>query len=325
MKIPVIALLAPFLLYSLGTGSRGDATPVSGSTPDAASAILSLPIAFEPNQGQSDPSVKFLAHDLSGAGYTLSLTEDSAIFETGGPASSTVRMKIAKARKAAISGADPLTGKVNYFIGNDPAKWITSGPTYARVAYRQVYSGVDLFFYGTERRLEYDFVVAPGADASQIVLEFSAAKPRLDAEGNLQVPFRRTLPQAEAPSFFVFGGGPYVAATHLNYSLIGPTSLYPGYSTPAAPGETIVLYANGFGPTSNAVVAGAETQSGMLSPLPIITIGGLPATVSFAGLVAPGEFQFNVMVPSSAGNGDQPIVATYGGMTTQAGTLITVQ
>jgi uncharacterized protein (TIGR03437 family) len=131
--------------------------------------------------------------------------------------------------------------------------------------------------------------------------------------------------QAEAPSYFVFGGGSYIAATHANGSYLGPSSLYPGLTTPAQPGETIVLYANGFGPTSTPVVSGSETQSGTLSPVPAITIGGVPATVTFAGLVAPGEFQFNVIVPPSLGNGDQPTMATYNGLTTQAGTLITVQ
>jgi uncharacterized protein (TIGR03437 family) len=131
--------------------------------------------------------------------------------------------------------------------------------------------------------------------------------------------------QAESPSFFVFGGGPYIAATHANGSYLGPTSLYPGLTTPAQPGETIVMYANGFGSTSTAVVSGSETQSGTLSPMPVITIGGVAATVTFAGLVSPGEFQFNVVVPPSLANGDQPTVAIYNGLTTQAGTLITVQ
>jgi uncharacterized protein (TIGR03437 family) len=131
--------------------------------------------------------------------------------------------------------------------------------------------------------------------------------------------------QAESPSFFVFGGGPYIAATHANGSYIGPTSLYPGLTTPAQPGETIVMYANGFGSTSSPVVSGAGTQSGTLSPMPGITIGGVAATVTFAGLVSPGEFQFNVVVPPSLANGDQPIMAMYSGLTTQAGTLITVQ
>jgi uncharacterized protein (TIGR03437 family) len=132
--------------------------------------------------------------------------------------------------------------------------------------------------------------------------------------------------QAESPSFFVFGGGPYIAATHVNGSYIGPTSLYPGLTSPAQPGETIVMYGNGFGATSTAVTAGAESQSGTLSPMPVITIGGVTAQVQFAGLnITPGEFQFNVVVPSSLASGDQPVTAMYNGLTTQAGTLITVQ
>jgi len=131
--------------------------------------------------------------------------------------------------------------------------------------------------------------------------------------------------QALSPSFFVFNGGPYLAAVHLNTGLIGPTSLYPGSSTPAKPGETIVLYANGFGATSVPVVSGSSTQAGALATLPVIQIGNKNATVQFAGLVAPGQFQFNVVVPSNIADGDQPIVATYGGLSTQAGTLITIQ
>jgi uncharacterized protein (TIGR03437 family) len=132
--------------------------------------------------------------------------------------------------------------------------------------------------------------------------------------------------QEESPSFFVFGGGPYVAATHANGRFIGPTSLYPGSTTPAKPGETVLIYANGFGPTSVAVVSGDETQSGTLSPQPIVTIGGITASLPFTGLNgAPGEFQFNVVVPSTLSDGDQPIVATYNGLTTQMGTLITIQ
>jgi uncharacterized protein (TIGR03437 family) len=130
--------------------------------------------------------------------------------------------------------------------------------------------------------------------------------------------------QAMVPSFFQFGGGPYLAATHLNGSLVGPGNLYPGYTTPAMPGEIVVLYANGFGTTSMPVVSGSMKQSGSLSPLPAITIGGLPATVLYAGLAAPGEFQFNVVVPTSVAAGDTPITAAYGGLTTQLGALITI-
>jgi uncharacterized protein (TIGR03437 family) len=130
--------------------------------------------------------------------------------------------------------------------------------------------------------------------------------------------------QALSPSFFVFDGT-HVAAVHISGSLVGPTALYPGSTTPAKPGETVVLYANGFEPTSTPVVSGSPTQGGTLSPLPVVKIGGNAATVQFAGFVAPGEFQFNVVVPASTPDGDQPIMATYNGLSTQSGTLITVQ
>ena len=129
--------------------------------------------------------------------------------------------------------------------------------------------------------------------------------------------------QAISPSFFVFDGT-HVAATHANGSFIGPTSLYPGLSTPAKPGETVVIYANGFGPASTPVVSGSPSQSGTLSPQPAVQIGGAAATVQFAGLVAPGEFQFNVIVPSGLPNGDNPIIATYNGASTQSNAVITV-
>jgi uncharacterized protein (TIGR03437 family) len=105
---------------------------------------------------------------------------------------------------------------------------------------------------------------------------------------------------------------------------VGPTTLYPGLTTPAKPGEIVVLYGNGFGSTSTPVVIGSTTQTGSLSPLPVITIGGIPATVQFAGLVAVGQYQFNVVVPTSLANGDQSVAATYAGQTTQGGTLITI-
>ncbi|HEY4364656.1 MAG TPA: hypothetical protein VGN17_27070 [Bryobacteraceae bacterium] len=130
--------------------------------------------------------------------------------------------------------------------------------------------------------------------------------------------------QVLTPAFFVFGGGPYVAAVHTSGGYIGPASLYPGLTTPAKPGEIIEIYADGFGATNAAVQGGSVTQTGVLTPTPAVTIGGVAAKVQFAGLVGPGEFQFNVVVPAGLGNGDQPITATYNGASTQASTLLTV-
>ncbi len=132
--------------------------------------------------------------------------------------------------------------------------------------------------------------------------------------------------QTSTPSFFSINGGPYVLAQHsADYSLIGPTSLFPGASTPAQSGETVILYANGFGPTVPAAVSGSLTQSGNLTPLPTVTIGGIKSTVQFAGLISPGLFQINVVVPPNAPNGDNTLTAAIGGVTVAPVSLITVQ
>jgi uncharacterized protein (TIGR03437 family) len=116
-----------------------------------------------------------------------------------------------------------------------------------------------------------------------------------------------------APAFFVFGSGPYVAATHADGTYIGPTSLLPGLTTPAKPGEVVVLYANGFGPTVPPVVAGSSQQSGILSPSPVVDIGGTPAVTQFAGLISPGLYQLNVVVPASTPGGDNLVTANPAG------------
>jgi uncharacterized protein (TIGR03437 family) len=107
--------------------------------------------------------------------------------------------------------------------------------------------------------------------------------------------------------------GPFVIATHVDGTLLGPASLYPGLTTPAKLGETIVLYCNGFGPTTTQVVSGSTVQSGALSPRPQVMIGTRISTVTFAGLISPGLFQFNIRVPPKTPDGDQPVGATYGG------------
>jgi len=98
-----------------------------------------------------------------------------------------LRMKLRNANPAAkITGTDELAGTNNYFIGNDPAKWRTNVPTYAKVKYEGIYSGIDLVYYGNQRQLEYDFIVAPGADPRRIAFDVRGAKRiRRDAHGDL--------------------------------------------------------------------------------------------------------------------------------------------
>jgi uncharacterized protein (TIGR03437 family) len=127
--------------------------------------------------------------------------------------------------------------------------------------------------------------------------------------------------QSTSPSFFVFDGV-HATATHVNGSLIGPTTLYPGLSTPASPGETIILYANGLGVTSQTIVSGSVSQGGTLPQLPLLKIGGINATVTFAGLVSPGLYQLNVVVPSTVPDGDNLLTGTYNGVAMQSGVIL---
>jgi uncharacterized protein (TIGR03437 family) len=131
--------------------------------------------------------------------------------------------------------------------------------------------------------------------------------------------------QQFSPGFFMFAGG-YLAAQHADFSLLGKPGLIAGATTtPAAPGETVVLWATGFGPSNPPLPTGqAVTTAALLANSVTFTIGGLAAPVVYAGLVGSGLYQFNVTVPSVP-NGDAVVVAQIGGMQTQTGALITVQ
>jgi uncharacterized protein (TIGR03118 family) len=122
-------------------------------------------------------------------------------------------------------------------------------------------------------------------------------------------------PQAVAPSFFLWDTASHIAATHADYSYIGTaTSTPPG--TPAKPGETIVLWANGFGPTNPAAVNG-QVLSGAapMVQMPTIQFSSLNGTVAFAGLTGTGLYQINVTIPSGVADGEVVVVATAAGVT----------
>jgi hypothetical protein len=135
-----------------------------------------LPLAFERNQGQTSSQVKFLAR---GQGYTLFLTSGEAVLalHKASAKSGVLRVKLLGANPAPdVSGMDEMPGKSNYFIGNDAKKWHTNVPIYEKVKYKSVYSGIDLVYYGNQRQLEYDLVVAPGADPRRIQLGVRGAR-----------------------------------------------------------------------------------------------------------------------------------------------------
>ncbi len=177
------------------------------AAPDASQSNATLPLYFEPNAGQTDGRARFLSR---GNGFTLFLTSNAAVIamtrrppaevsrrrgsrrrspapRTGrSPQSAAVRISFEGARPhPEIEGLDPLAGRVNYFLGSDPTKWRAGMPAYARVRYRAVWPGVDVVYYGSRGILEYDLMVAPGADPGAIRLGIEGADPWLDSAGDV--------------------------------------------------------------------------------------------------------------------------------------------
>jgi hypothetical protein len=191
---------AAVLAASFAGGVAFAATPGAGA-PEAEAKVRSgfgnLPLHFEPNQGQTDERVKFTSR---GPGYALYLTGDEAVLVSGaGDARSVLRTRLVGAQQATVEGTDKLPGLSNY-IRPDHRNTV---PQFRRVEQRGVYPGVDLVYYGTQRQLEYDFVVAPGADPRKIRLKIAGAdRLEIDAAGNLVLKTKAGKVLQKAPVVF---------------------------------------------------------------------------------------------------------------------------
>jgi hypothetical protein len=198
-------------------------TPAAGASSDPVTALRNppssslhardygnVPLSFETNQGQTDPSVQFISQ---GDGYTLFLKRDEAVLalykteaheqqareprwvhrnsERFGSQQTVELVHVSMKGTNPHTSIEPLNalpGTSNYFIGSDPKKWITGVSTYERVKYSGIYPGVDLIYYGNRRNLEFDFVVAPGADPTAIRLQIdSRGRLKIAQDGSLQV------------------------------------------------------------------------------------------------------------------------------------------
>lgn len=188
------------------------AVAIAAARPRRPVVHLAMPLAFEPNRGQANPRARFVAH---GSGYALDLNAQGAVLTLGSraadpsgapshgrqrhlryprprttsPRPAVVRLTLVVVGgnpTAAPRGDDKLRGKVGYYLGTNRRAWRMGIPTYARVYYAGVYRGVDLVYYGNQRRLEYDFRVAPGADPRPIRVAFRGVdKLTLAANGDV--------------------------------------------------------------------------------------------------------------------------------------------
>ncbi len=211
----------------LPTDRPSDATLLASMKPmPSAQQVESygkLPLSFEVNQGQTDNQVKYLSRGL---GYSVFLTHTEVVLSLRGTSDSkaqpgmgerlakreatekkpgsVVRMELIGANsKPQVKGLGGLSGKTNYFIGNDPKKWRREIPNYAKVQYKNVYPGIDLTYYGNQRQLEYDFIVSPGSDPKTVRLGFEGVdKLELDNESDLIVHSGSELIKVKKPLIY---------------------------------------------------------------------------------------------------------------------------
>jgi hypothetical protein len=206
----VVAFAAAIVLASVSLSAIRANAPAAVATSQLNRNFGHVPMSFEPNVGQVDKSARYISR---GHGSTLFLTPDSAMIVVSHvpqtrrrPAistahelkpdsdmakqikSSALRIMFENASpKVVVEGESRLAGTSNYFMGKDAGKWRTRIPTFAKVRYRSLYPGIDLVFYGTEGHLEYDLIVAPGADPNRVRFAFDgASKLELDAAGDLE-------------------------------------------------------------------------------------------------------------------------------------------
>ena len=185
LLVLLVALLA-FLLVERAAVPEGQSGFGSGA--GVSLKGLDLPLSFQANHGQTDESVAFFARASGFDVFAASSGPVLALPSADGTAGVAIDL-IGADPAPVMRGTDQLPGTVNYFIGEDPSGWLTGIPTYGGVVYEEVYPGIDLSVYGNQAgELEYDFIVAPGADQSIIQMQFDGVRSvALQEDGSLML------------------------------------------------------------------------------------------------------------------------------------------
>lgn len=259
----VIALTKPITDPARKTGSLRNRTArldAFGVTPGAASAALSV----------------------ANAGLTRVAAEKQQF------TMDVLRMRLAGARLSQPEGLERLPGTVNYILGNQPSQWHTGIPTYSRVRYSGVYRGIDLVYYGNRQQLEYDFIVAPGADPSAIRMDFAGVRGiSIDAAGALRIAMRDGSLAFHSPVLYqVIGGKKKTVAGRFLLRAGNTVGFEAGPYDRRAPLviDPILAYSTFFGGSNGEyIVTAASDKAGDLY------VGGLTISTDFP--VTPGAFQ----------------------------------
>ena len=193
LSILTLVVLLVGVLAGLNKVTTTKAAGIHASQQDMAAmktAISKLPLVFEPNRGQTDSRVKYIARS---SGYNVFLTSPSSAvmaFRTSADRKDTARvtMNLAGANAAAKDQPQDASGTSSYYVGNDRSKWIKGIPTYAKLRYNDIYPGIDVVYQGDNNRFRYDFEVRPGADPKSIRLSYDGANGlRLNEKGEVVV------------------------------------------------------------------------------------------------------------------------------------------
>jgi hypothetical protein len=203
----------------------GESAAVSARTNDGASSRFGHSLAFESNEGQLDPAVRF---EAKGGGFAVWLTDRGATLDLrtkeGSGSDLVIGLMIVRSQAARPVATEPLRARSNYFRQNSEPSWIRGVPRFARVTYPGVYPGVDLVFHGEEGRLEYDFVVAPGASPNDAQLDLSGAEAlSVDEEGALLIRSRRGVLRQPRPTVYQEDEGGARHPVEAAYRLVGGT------------------------------------------------------------------------------------------------------
>ncbi|MEW6211467.1 MAG: SBBP repeat-containing protein [Acidobacteriota bacterium] len=183
-KIILVLLVALILQCSPSLETPPSLDDPSNATARRIATLADLPLSFETNGGQADRRARFIAR---ASGCNIALTDYGASLALSGER---VNMKLIGAGAAQLLGEGEMSATASYFLGNDPAKWRADVPLYSKVRYEEIYRGIDLIYYGHGQELEYDFIVAPGADFRAIRFRFEGAEKVRLSDGELVIETR---------------------------------------------------------------------------------------------------------------------------------------
>ena len=192
LTVQLLVASASFGAESAPAPASSDSDGVQESGAEAIRGYGRVPLSFEENVGQADGRVQFVSR---GAGYELALapTDLSILISSASDKifseRSLLRIRFPGSdTKSTAQAVDPLPGRSHYYLGRDPNRWRTDIPHYRKVLYKSVYPDIDLLYYGNQGQLEFDFVLAPGADPTEISMRFDGASSlAVDRNGDLVI------------------------------------------------------------------------------------------------------------------------------------------